>query len=122
MRIVAIDHVQLAMPVGKEEKARAFYNGLLGLAEVTKPAELVQRGAAWFEAGSVKLHPNAEREFVPARKAHPAFLVEGLGRLVEALERRGHSITRDVPLEGYDRVYVTDVFGNRIEFLERVPL
>jgi len=59
---------------------------------------------------------------VPAREAHPAFLVEGLGRLVEALERHGRSVTHDMPLEGYDRVYVTDVFRNRIEFLERVPL
>lgn len=59
MRIVAIDHVQPAMPAGEEEKARAFYNGLLGLTEVTKPAELAQR-AAWFEAGSVKLHFGVE--------------------------------------------------------------
>ncbi len=118
MRIVAIDHVQLAMPAGEEEKARAFYNGLLGLTEVTKPAELAKRGGAWFEAGSVKVHLGVESEFVPARKAHPAFLVEALGRLVEVLGRRGRSVTHDVPLEGYDRVYVTDVFGNRIEFLE----
>jgi len=122
MRIVAIDHVQLGMPAGEEENARAFYNGLLGLAEVTKPAELAKRGGAWFEAGSVKVHLGVESGFVPVRKAHPAFLVECLGRLIEVLERRGHSVTHDVPLEGYDRVYVTDVFGNRIEFLERVPL
>ncbi len=122
MRIVAIDHVQLTMPASEEEKARAFYNGLLGLIEVTKPAELARRGGAWFEAGSLKVHLGVESEFVPARKAHPAFLVEGLGRLVEVLERRGHSVTHDVPLEGCDRVYVTDVFGNRIEFLERLPL
>ena len=121
MRIVAIDHVQLAMPAGEEGEARVFYNGLLGLAEVVKPAELAKRGGAWFEAGSVKVHLGVESEFVPARKAHPAFLVEGLGRLVEVLERRGHSVTHNVPLEGHDRVYVTDVFGNRIEFLERVP-
>jgi len=118
LRIVAIDHVQLAMPVGEEEKTRAFYNGLLGLTEV--PAELAKHGGAWFEAGSVKVHLGVES--VPARKAHPAFLVEGLGRFVEVLERRGHSVTHDMPLEGYDRVYVTDVFGNRIEFLERLPL
>ncbi len=103
-------------------KARAFYNGLLGLTEVTKPGELAKRGGAWFEAGSVKVHLGIESEFVPARKSHPAFLVEGLSRLVEVLERRGRSVTHDMPLEGYDRVYVTDVFGNRIEFLERLPL
>jgi len=119
---IAIDHVQLATPAGEAENARAFYNGLLGLAEVVKPAELAKRGGAWFEAGSVKVHLGVESEFVPARKAHPAFLVEGLGRRVEVLKRRGHSATHDVPLEGYDRVYVTNVFGNRIEFLERSPL
>ncbi len=73
MRIVAIDHVQLAMPAGEEDKARAFYNGLLGLAEVAKPAELAKRGGAWFEVGSMKVHLGVESEFVPARKAHPAF-------------------------------------------------
>ncbi len=87
-----------------------------------KPAEPAKPGGAWFEAGSVKVHLGVGSEFVPARKAHPAFLVEGLGKLVEVLERRGRSVTHDMPLEGYDRVYVTDVFGNRIEFLERLPL
>jgi catechol 2,3-dioxygenase-like lactoylglutathione lyase family enzyme len=122
MRIVAIDHVQPAMPVGEEEQARAFYNGLLGLIEVTKPAELAKRGGAWVGVGSVKVQLGIESEFVAARKAHPAFLVEGLGRLIQVLKRRGRSVTHDVPLEGYDRVYVTDVFGNRIEFLERLLL
>ena len=42
-RIVAIDHVQLAMPEGGENAARAFYAGVLGLAEIPKPAELAGR-------------------------------------------------------------------------------
>jgi catechol 2,3-dioxygenase-like lactoylglutathione lyase family enzyme len=33
---VAIDHVQLAMPAGREDEARAFFCGVLGMSEVPK--------------------------------------------------------------------------------------
>ena len=38
MTIYVIDHVQLAMPAGEEEKARAFYNRVLGIEEVPRTA------------------------------------------------------------------------------------
>ncbi len=44
MAILALDHVQLAMPAGREGEARAFYGGLLGFAEEIKPANLAARG------------------------------------------------------------------------------
>ena len=44
MGVVGIDHVQLAMPEGGEETARAFYRDALGLTEVPKPADLAARG------------------------------------------------------------------------------
>ena len=94
MRITAIDHVQLAMPAGGESDARAFYQGVLGIPEVSKPSHL----------GS--------------RKAHPALLVEDLATLKIAVEAAGFTLRNDQPLEGYDRVYVDDPFGNRIELLE----
>ena len=53
MTVIAIEHVQLAMPPGREE-ARAFYAGLLGMAEVPKPAHLTARGGAWFEAAGIQ--------------------------------------------------------------------
>ena len=37
MRISHIDHVQLAMPKGKEAEAAAFYVRALGLVAVEKP-------------------------------------------------------------------------------------
>ena len=100
MRIYAIDHVQLAMPPGGETQARAFYGGILGLDELPKPAELAGRGGAWFSNGAVTLHLGVEQEFRPARKAHPALLVEGLAELVTRLEGAGHPIQRDVQLGG----------------------
>ena len=118
MPIVGIDHVQLAMPPGEEDRARGFYVELLGLTEVPKPPELAKRGGAWFETGRVRLHLGVERDFRPARKAHPALLVANLPALVERLRGAGLIVTDDDLLEGYDRVYVADPFGNRLELLE----
>jgi len=120
MTIYALDHVQLAMPPGEEDRARAFYRDVLGLAEVPKPAELAARGGVWLEAGTLKLHLGVEQNFRPARKAHPALLVHDLSMLIERCQAAGYMITTDMPLQGYDRVYVADPFGNRIELLERV--
>ena len=78
MAIVGIDHVQLAMPAGREDEAREFYGRLLGLPETPKPAVLAARGGAWFENGTVKIHLGVEADFRPARKAHTALLVRGV--------------------------------------------
>jgi catechol 2,3-dioxygenase-like lactoylglutathione lyase family enzyme len=117
MRIVGIDHIQLAMPAGEEAKARAFYAGLLGIPERAKPAALAARGGAWFESPHVKIHLGVEGEFRPARKAHPALLVAGLSELAAALHGAGYEVTAD-PLEGQARIYVSDPFGNRLELIE----
>jgi catechol 2,3-dioxygenase-like lactoylglutathione lyase family enzyme len=116
--IVAIEHVQLAMPPGMEHAARAFYEGLLGIPEVPKPANLAKRGGAWFECGSLKIHLGVEADFRPARKAHAALLVNDLAALIVQLKGHGVNVIEDDPLEGYLRVYVADPFGNRIELME----
>jgi catechol 2,3-dioxygenase-like lactoylglutathione lyase family enzyme len=118
MSIRAIDHVQLAMPAGGEKQATDFYEGLLGLRRVAKPAHLAQRGGCWFEAGSARIHLGVEADFRAARKAHPALIVDALDELIAALTRAGYSVRADEPLEGFDRVYVDDPFGNRIELME----
>jgi catechol 2,3-dioxygenase-like lactoylglutathione lyase family enzyme len=118
MRIKALDHVQLAMPPGREDAARAFYRDLLGIPERQKPPNLAKRGGCWFEHGAVKVHLGVEVSFRPAQKAHPAFIVEDLPDIVAALERGGYRVWNDEPLEGYHRIYVDDPFGNRIELLE----
>lgn len=117
MTVVAIDHVQLAMPTGGETSAQKFYEGLLGLCRVPKPSHLEWRGGCWFESGSVKVHLGVDPEFRPARKAHPALVVERLEDLVERFQAAGVSV-RHEPLDGRHRVYVDDPFGNRIELLE----
>lgn len=119
MMLESIDHVQLAMPSGGEVRARAFYSDTLGLPEVAKPAHLAVGGGAWFESVQVKIHLGVDIHFVPAQKAHPAFVVRDLVGLIERCQNGGYEIVNDEPLAGYERVYVSDPFGNRIEFMER---
>ncbi|MDF1839549.1 MAG: VOC family protein [Planctomycetota bacterium] len=120
MSILCIDHVQLAMPPGRELEAKAFYEGLLGIPEVPKPKPMAATGGAWFERGDLKVHLGVQAEFTPARKAHPAFRVRGLGELEAKLEAAGISTLRDDRLPGHNRFFVNDPFGNRLEFLELI--
>jgi catechol 2,3-dioxygenase-like lactoylglutathione lyase family enzyme len=116
--IIGLDHVQLAMPSGQEAKARSFYCGVLGLTEEQKPPNLARRGGAWFRGGTLRLHLGVDPDFHPAGKAHPALLVRGLAELLDRCKAAGFPPVRDEPLEGFDRAYVLDPFGNRIELLE----
>jgi catechol 2,3-dioxygenase-like lactoylglutathione lyase family enzyme len=121
MRLTAIDHVQLAMPAGGEDRARGFYNAILGLPEKVKPPALAARGGVWFETPDLKIHLGVEKEFRPARKAHPALLVEDLPALADRLRAAGCPVIDDEPLAGYRRIYTEDPFGNRIELMEPTP-
>ena len=118
MAVYGIDHVQLAMPSGGEQLARQFYGGLLGLAEVPKPPNLVARGGCWFQCGPLQVHLGVEADFRPAKKAHPAFLVTDLAELLKALHAAGIEVQRDPEsVRGLDRAFTTDPFGNRIELI-----
>ncbi|MFX3672942.1 MAG: VOC family protein [Paenisporosarcina sp.] len=120
MFIKQIDHIQLAAPIGSEERARTFYQDILSLQEVDKPEELKKNGGVWFSNGHVHIHIGVEEIFIPAKKAHPAFEVSD----IEAFAT--HLLSKDVPIElddklpGAKRFYIKDPFGNRLEFLEWV--
>jgi len=121
MKILSIDHVQLAMPSGGEEKTRLFYINILGFTETPKPPELAKRGGIWLEQGNIKLHLGIETDFRPARKAHPAFIVDDLDSLIAKIQSAGYETdTGQPPLDGYKRAHVFDPFGNRIELMERL--
>jgi len=117
--ILGLDHLQLAMPRGREAEARAFHGEILGLHELKKPANLAVRGGVWFALGTQQLHLGVEGDFHPAKKAHPALLVRNLAGLRTRLEQAGFKPYEDEPLAGYDRVYVADPFGNRLELMEK---
>jgi catechol 2,3-dioxygenase-like lactoylglutathione lyase family enzyme len=120
MTIISIDHVQLAMPEGKEDIARAFFINILGFTEIPKPSALAKRGGAWFQSRNVQLHLGVEKDFHSARKAHPAFIVENLDAILEKIQRAGYKLDESQPpLDGYRRAHIYDPFGNRIELMEK---
>jgi catechol 2,3-dioxygenase-like lactoylglutathione lyase family enzyme len=117
VRVTGLHHVQLAMPAWREDQARAFYGGLLDLAEVDKPLALAGRGGCWFRGDGVELHLGVEEPFAPARKAHPALVVDDLDGLERRLQEAGHRTDAGQPFDGYRRIHATDPFGNRLEFM-----
>ena len=119
MAIIGLDHVQIAIPAGGEDRAREFYAELLGMHEVPKPANLSPSGC-WFERGGVSLHIGVDPDFRPARKAHVAMLVDDLSGLRQRLEAKGVPTRDDKPIEGYGRFFSEDPFGNRIEIMEKI--
>ncbi len=120
MPIIGIDHVQLAMPAGQEEQARRFYRDVLGLPETPKPPDLAKRGGCWFETDRVKIHLGIDKDFHPATKAHPGLLVSDLQAIMERCRERGFVIVDDAPLEGYQRIFINDPFGNRLELMQKI--
>jgi catechol 2,3-dioxygenase-like lactoylglutathione lyase family enzyme len=113
----AIDHVQLALPAGGEERARGFYRDLLGMVEVTKPPELAKRGGRWFQSGSVQIHLGVEQDFRPAKKAHPALRCRDYDALTAHLRAAGVETKDDHSIPGVRRCHISDPFGNRIELI-----
>ena len=120
MALLALHHVQLAMPSGGEDQARSFYRDVLGLVEVPKPDNLARRGGCWFEMANLRIHLGVQEDFRAARKAHPALLVDDLAGLTARIDAAGFEVVSDEPLQGFERLYVYDPFGNRIELMQAV--
>ena len=115
MKIVAIDHVQLAIPPGGEEQARAFYSGVLELVEIPKPEPMRARGGMWFEGG---IHLGIEPGMTPSLKAHPALIVADLDDCKRRLVAAGCEWKDSDEIPGTRRGHTKDPFGNRIELIQ----
>lgn len=116
--VSALDHVQLAIPVGGEDECRSFYADLLGLIEEPKPPALAVHGGCWFRGVATEVHLGVDPDFRPATTAHVGLRVLGLDRLVARLSEGGRPVRWDERLAPVRRVFTEDPFGNRIELLE----
>lgn len=118
--MIALHHVQVSCPAGGEAAARAFYGTALGLTEVTKPPVLAARGGVWFREPGVEVHVGVEADFRPARKAHPAFVVDDIDGVATRVSAAGFAVGWDDDFPGYRRFYTADGAGNRVEILAAV--
>ena len=126
-----LHHVQVSCPKGGEDEARRFYADAIGLTEVAKPSALAGRGGCWFRAyddrGEVtaEVHVGVEEPFAPARRAHPALVLDdaaALDRLAARL-RASDNLVDEAEREtfaGYLRFHTFDPHGNRVEVLAPV--
>lgn len=121
-------HVQLMMPTDGHDAARAFWVDAVGLTEVPKPAALAVRGGCWFRAFAedgtvtVEIHASPDDAFSPAKRAHPALVLDAvaeLGELAARIEGAGFEVSwaERETFEGYVRFHCRDGFGNRVEVL-----
>jgi catechol 2,3-dioxygenase-like lactoylglutathione lyase family enzyme len=118
MIVLALHHVQLAMPAGGEDKARVFYQEILGIPEVMKPPQLAAHAGVWFERESLRVHLGVEHKFTAAKKAHPAFTVNDLSAVVNLLTENNYDVSLDTSIPNLKRIFTSDPFGNRIEIIE----
>jgi catechol 2,3-dioxygenase-like lactoylglutathione lyase family enzyme len=116
--IIGLDHVQLAMPPGRESEAEAFYAGFLGFVRIPKPEPMAGRGGCWFASGPVAVHLGVEADFRPARKAHPALVVRNLAGLAAAAAAQNIDLRPNPDQPDGAGYYVDDPFGNRIELID----
>ena len=116
--VVGLDHVQVAIPRGEEDRARTFYSGLLGLEEIPKPGATAQRGGVWFQCGRLQLHLGVEEPFSPARKAHAALRIRRYDELIAKLIAAGYRVVQDTSLADVRRSFASDPFGNRVELID----
>jgi catechol 2,3-dioxygenase-like lactoylglutathione lyase family enzyme len=121
MSVTRLHHVQVSVPRGSEDAVRAFYCGILGLAELEKPAALKPRGGLWLAIdGRPALHFGTEDVADrSASKRHVALEVDDLDEVRSRLERAGIPTEDGIPIPGWRRFECRDPFGNRLELLTR---
>ncbi len=114
MQFKRLDHLLVTIPAGATVAARAFYTDVLGLTEIPGGHP---HGAIWFAIADIQLHLREEAGGdVSAR--HPAFEVANLARARQELAQKGVFISYSSDIDGRQRFFIRDPFGNRIEFLE----
>ena len=112
---IRINHVQISIPKGKEEEARAFYTDIIGLKEIPKPASLQPNGGLWYQVADIELHLGIEPEIITRR--HPAFEIADVVA-ARALLQDKVKIVEEPFIPGRIRFAFLDPFGNKIELLQ----
>jgi catechol 2,3-dioxygenase-like lactoylglutathione lyase family enzyme len=122
LKLESIDHVQVTVPRPLEAEALRFYDLVLGLERIDKPALLAQNGGAWYRLGAIEVHVSPEDgdHSGGQSKRHVCYVVPDLRDAETELSRHGVAIIWDrQPIAGWARFYIRDPGGNRIEIAQR---
>jgi len=113
-----LDHIQICIPIGKENDSRKFYTDIIGLTEIPKPQALIPNGGLWYQIADIQFHIGVESE-INKSKQHPAFEVTNLDEARQHLEKKGVTIKEEIQIPGQTRFSFIDPFGNKIELLQK---
>lgn len=121
--LAAIDHVQITVSPEHIDATLAFYEHVIGLKRIAKTNS---RTGGWFEHGAFQLHVGAEpteRDANLASKRHVCFRVTDVAAAEVAMRNAGVAIIADQdPASGWNRFYVRDPGGNRVEIAQKVDV
>jgi hypothetical protein len=92
--------------------------GVLGFSILEKPPVLAARGGRWYRRDEAVVHLGVEEGFQPARKAHPAFVLEDYDAVLAALAASGVAVRPDDAIPGTRRCHLADPVGNRLELID----
>ena len=113
-----LQHTNVVVPPGATEQVAAFYESVLGLRRIPKPAALAGRGGAWLDVdGYAQVHLS-ERDGGTHPDSHFALVVDDLDATLAALARAGAPWTEQEDVFGGRRGFTRDPAGNRVELLE----
>lgn len=113
-----LNHIQICIPKGEEEKARELYCDILGLEEIEKPDILKSNGGFWLAMNSIQIHIGTE-DLQGKSKRHSAFEVEDLKKVRKYLSDNHIRTKDDQPIPGFKRFSFFDYWDNRIELMEK---
>ena len=115
-RVDKIEHV--AVTVADVRRARAFYEGVLGLREVPRPESFDFPGA-WYRLGNLDLHVIGRDQTDPPSRRHFALWVQDIRATADALKNAGCPVLWEhkYKIRDIDRFFTEDPDGNRIEVM-----
>ncbi|WP_057935819.1 VOC family protein [Algoriphagus resistens] len=113
--IKRLDHVLITIPPNSRKEARQFYIEKLLLKEIpgTHP-----HGAIWIQLGAIELHVREEEGHQSTSARHAAFEVTDLEEAKVFLEKETIEISYSSKIDGRDRCFFRDPWGNRFELIE----
>lgn len=112
---VRLQHVQLMVPPGKADQARAFFGGILGLAELPECKDSVDNVVSSYQLGTVGLRIVSDPDFKP--RSIPIFRlnVPDLEEFEHRLKTFGIEFGPVLRPGEPTCIRFNDPFGNRIE-------
>jgi predicted enzyme related to lactoylglutathione lyase len=116
--VTRLQHANVVVPVGSTADVAPFYQDVLGLRRIPKPAALDPAGA-WFDVdGYAQVHLS-ERDGERHPDSHFALVVDDLDATLRRVADAGAPWTEQDDVFGGRRGFTRDPAGNRIELLER---